>query len=223
MSARETTRGAGQLLVDLGPIIVFVLCFNLLKGERFGFVHDWLGTGPDDAIFIATAAFIVATLLAAGYAWLKTRKVPPVVLVTAVLVVVFGGLTLAFRDEQFIKIKPTIVNLFYASAIFGSMLFGVNVWRMLFSHAFTLPERIWRVLAVRWGLFVIFMAVVNEVLWRTTSTDFWVQSRLFITFPLVILFALANVPITMKHAGQTDDPDPAQSAADVAEQPKAPS
>jgi intracellular septation protein len=210
MSKQETARGAGQILLDLGPIIVFVLTFNVL--QRLGpehALHQLLGTNPAEAIYIATGAFIVATLVAVAYAYIRTRSVPPVLIVTAVLVVAFGGLTLLLHDEGFMKIKPTVVNLFYAAAIFGSMLFGLNVWKLLFRHAFTLPDPVWRTLAVRWGLFFIGMAVLNEVIWRNTSTEFWVNSRLFINFPLVFLFALANIPITMKYAGRETMDEPA--------------
>ncbi|MFZ4120327.1 MAG: inner membrane-spanning protein YciB [Caulobacterales bacterium] len=208
MSKNETARGAGQLLIDLGPIIAFVLSFNVLQRLPADHpVHRLLGSTPSDSIFIATGVFIAATLFAVVYAWFKTRSVPPVLIVTAVLVVGFGGLTLALHDEGFVKIKPTVVNLFYAIAIFGSMLFGHNVWKLLFRHAFTLPDRVWKTLAVRWGLFFILMAVINEAIWRTQTTEFWVNSRLFITFPLVIVFALINLPLTMKYAGQ-DQIDP---------------
>lgn len=204
MSSKETARGAGQILVDLGPIIAFVLTFNVLsRGEAGTGLHAWLGTEPSEAIYIATAVFIAATLIAVAYAWWRTRKVPPVLIVTAVLVVGFGGLTLILHDEGFMKIKPTVVNLFYAAAIFGSMAFGHNVWKLLFSHAFTLPDPIWKTLAVRWGLFFIGMAALNEAIWRTQSTEFWVNSRLFITFPLVFLFAAVNIPITLKYAGKS--------------------
>ena len=200
---KATARGAGQLLLDLGPIIAFVLTFNVMQRlPADNVVHRVLGTAPSESIFIATGVFIAATLIAVAYAWFKTRSVPPVLIVTAVIVVAFGGLTLILHDEGFMKIKPTVVNLFYAGAIFGSMLFGYNVWKLLFSHAFTLPDRVWSILAVRWGIFFVAMAALNEVIWRTTSTEFWVNSRLFITFPLVILFAMVNLPITMKYAGR---------------------
>ena len=216
----DTARGAGQLLMDLGPIIAFVLSFNVLQRLPADHaVHAFLGTAPSESIFVATGVFIVATLIAVAYAWFKTRSVPPVLLVTAVLVVGFGGLTLVLHDEDFMKIKPTVVNLFYAAAIFGSLLFGQNVWKLLFRHAFTLPDRVWGILAMRWGVFFVFMAALNEVIWRTMSTEMWVNSRLFVTFPLVFLFALANLPITLKYAGREtmeDAPAPPPSSSSPA-------
>jgi intracellular septation protein len=210
MSKQETTRGAGQILMDLGPIIAFVLAFNVL--QKLGpdhAIHRLLGTTPADSIFVATGVFIVATLIAVAYAYIRTKSVPPVLIVTAVLVVGFGGLTLVLHNEGFMKIKPTVVNLFYAAAIFGSMLFGLNVWKMLFRHAFTLPDPIWRTLAIRWGLFFVGMAILNELIWRNTTTEVWVNSRLFVSFPLVFLFAMANVPLTLKYAGRETMEEPA--------------
>ncbi len=202
MSAqKDTARGASQLLVDLGPVIVFVVTYNVLNRTR-----------PDDAIFIATGVFIAATLAAIAYAYAKTKKIPPVLIVTGVLVTAFGGLTLFLRDENFMKVKPTFVYLFYASAIFGSLLFRQNIWKLLFRHAFSLPDRIWTILAVRWGAFFVFMAVLNEIIRHTQTTDFWVNSRFFLVFPLIFGFALLNLPITMKHIKSADaEESPASS------------
>lgn len=193
MSAKETARGAGQILLDLGPIIAFVGAFNIFNRSD-----------PENAIYIATAIFMAATALAVFVAWFRTRKVPPVLIVTLVLVIAFGGLTLALHDESLIKMKPTFVYLFYSVAIFGAMAFGHNVWKLLFSHAFILPDRVWKTLAIRWGIFFIGMAGLNEAIRLTQSTEFWVNSRLFIGFPLVALFMLLNLPITLKNVGKTD-------------------
>lgn len=200
----ETARGAGQLLVDLGPVIVFVLSFNLLQRP--------LG---EDAIFWATGLFMAATAIAILYAWLKTRHIPPVLIVTGVLVLVFGGLTIALKNQAFMLLKPVFVYLIYAAAIFGSQLFGANLWKTLFGHAFTLPDRIWRILAWRWGAFFIFMAALSFVfylcvmVWGVMSQEFWVNSRLFVVYPLIFGFALLNVPITMKYIGrESEEPAP---------------
>jgi intracellular septation protein len=197
--AKETAKSAGQLLVDLGPIIVFVAAFNLLGG----------GKNPQ-AIFTATGLFIAATLAAIAFSWWRTKKIPPVLWVTGILVTVFGGLTILLHDENFMKIKPTFVYGFYAFAILGSLfVLKQNIWKLLLSHAFILPDKIWDILAVRWALFFVFMAGVNELIRNTQSTEFWVNSRLFIGFPLVFLFMLVNLPITLKHAGKTTMEDSA--------------
>jgi intracellular septation protein len=191
MGLKETARGAGQIMLDLGPVLVFVVTFNL-----------WNRLDPANAIYGATLVFMAATLALAGRAWALTRTIPPVLLVSGALVVLFGGLTLVLRDETFVKIKPTIVYLFYAAAIFGTMAIGKNVWKLLFGHAFKLPDRIWTILARRWGFFFVAMAAVNEAIRLTQPTDIWVNSRLFVGFPLVLGFMALNLPITLRNIGK---------------------
>jgi intracellular septation protein len=187
--------GANQLLIDLGPIIVFVVAFNVL--QRIDAVKD-------NAVYISTAIFIVATLAAIGYCKFKQGRIPPVLIVTGVIVIAFGGLTLALRDPTFIQIKPTFTYLFYVVAILFSLAIRQNVWKLLFKHAFTLPDRIWTVLALRWAGFFLFQAVLNEVIRQTQSFEFWLNSRPFIVFPLVLAFAAMNTPIMLKHHRERD-------------------
>lgn len=188
--------GANQLLIDLGPIAVFVVAFNVLQR---------IDATKENAVYIATAIFIGATLAAIAWCRFKIGRIPPVLIVTGVLVTCFGGLTLLLHDENYIKIKPTFVYIFYAVAITVSVLIRQNVWRLLFGHIFTLPDRIWTVLALRWAGFFAFQAVLNEMIRQTQTTEFWVNSRLFIVTPLVILFALANTPLVLKHSRDAED------------------
>lgn len=182
--------GVNQLMIDLGPIAVFVVAFNLLQRYE---------PTKENAVYIATAIFIATTLAAIAYCKLKRGRIPPVLLVTGVLVTCFGGLTLLLHDENFIKIKPTFVYLFYAIAITVSVIIKQNVWKLLFRHVFDLPDRIWNVLALRWAALFLFLAGLNEFVRLTQTTEFWVNSRLFIFTPLVVLFALANTPLVLKH------------------------
>jgi len=186
--------GPNQLLIDLGPVALFVVSYNVLQRME---------AYKEEAIYIATGLFMAATIAAIAYCKLKHGRIPPVLIVTGILVTVFGGLTIALHDETFIRIKPTFVYLFYAAAIFFSLFIKQNIWRLLFRHVFTLPDRIWNVLAIRWGLFFVFMAVVNEII-RNQYPDFWVNSRLVVVFPLILIFSFANVPLVLKHS-QTDE------------------
>lgn len=197
--------GANQLLIDLGPIAVFVVAFNLLQRYE---------PTKENAVYIATGIFIAATLAAIGWCKLKQGRIPPVLIVTGVLVTCFGGLTLLLHDETYIKLKPTFVYLFYATAITVSVLIKQNVWKLLFGHIFNLPDRIWTVLAMRWAGFFLFQSVLNEVIRQTQTTEFWVNSRLFIVTPLVLLFALANTPLVLKHNRDPEEqPEPAAPSA----------
>lgn len=186
-AARETAAGGVKILADVGPIALFMIVYNVAYRSR-----------PDDAIFIATGAFIIATLAALAFTWFRERRLSPMLLVTAVIVTIFGGLTLALQDALFIKIKPTIVNLLYAAVIFGGLAVGRNVWKMLFNSVFDLSDRVWRILAVRWGAWFVFLAILNEVIWRNFSEAFWANFKFWGVLPLTVLFAFANVPITMR-------------------------
>lgn len=199
MTDKTASAGASQLLVDLGPIALFVVAYNVLQR---------VPSTKENAVFIATGVFIVATLAAIAYCLVKRGSVPPVLIVTGVLVTIFGGLTIALHDENFIKLKVTVVNAFFAAAIFGSLAIGQNVWRLMFAHAFNLPERIWRIFAIRWGCYYIFMAALNEVLRHSVSTETWVNLR-FIPFALTFIFAAANMPLLLKHTPEDSDSGPA--------------
>lgn len=198
---RAKDSGVNQLMIDLGPIAVFVVAFNLLQRYE---------PTKENAVYIATGIFIAATLAAIAYCKLKRGRIPPVLIVTGVLVTCFGGLTLLLHDENFIKIKPTFVYLFYAAAITVSVIIKQNVWKLLFSHVFNLPDRIWMVLALRWAALFLLLAGLNEYVRLTQTTEFWVNSRLFIFTPLVVLFAIANTPLVLKHNRDDEQaPEPA--------------
>jgi intracellular septation protein len=194
--------GANQLLIDLGPIAVFVVAFNVLQR---------IEATKDNAVYISTAIFIAATLAAIAYCKLKQGRIPAVLLVTGVIVVAFGGLTLLLRDPTFIQIKPTFTYVFYVAAILISLAIRQNVWKLLFGHAFNLPDRIWSVLALRWAGFFAFQAGLNELIRQTQSFEFWLNSRPFIVFPLVLAFAALNTPLVLKHH-RDDEQEPARTA-----------
>ena len=182
--------GASQLAVDLGPIVVFVLSYNLLL--KFTATKD-------NAVFIATGLFIVSTLAAIAWCKWKRGMVPPVLIVVGVLVVIFGGLTIFLHDDNYIKIKPTVLYLFYVVAIVGSLLVGQNIWRLFFQHTFNLPDRIWTILAWRWAGFFLFMAGVNEYMRLSLDTTGYINWRPFVIYPLFLLFGALNTPMVLKH------------------------
>jgi intracellular septation protein len=205
-AGKDTAKAGGQLLVELGPIVTLVAGYNIVKRLPADHaVFATFGGGPADAIYYATAIFMAATFAAIAYTFWRDRKVPPMLMVMGVIVLAFGALTFAFRDPTFIKIKPSIVNGFFALAIFGSLAIGQNVWRLMFRHLFTLPDKVWNTLAMRWGLFFIAMAIFNIVIWQNFSEDFWVNTRPIFSFGLTFLFMAANLPITLKWMGRDND------------------
>ena len=195
-----------KLALDLGPLLVFVLGYfrpqwfapllssvlpaSLLAGEHAG-------------IFTATALFIPAILAALAVSYALTRHLPVMPVVTAVIVIVFGGMTLALQDETFIKLKPTIVYALFAAVLLGGLAFKKPLLGMVLDSVFNLTDEGWRKLTLRWGLFFLAMAVLNEVVWRTQSTTFWVNFKAFGFLPLTILFAMAQLPLLQKYSADT--------------------
>jgi intracellular septation protein len=181
-----------KLALELGPIGVFF--FANARGEWLAEQLPALGQlgGP---LFVATALFIVATLISLVVSLALTRRLPIMPFVTAIVVVVFGGLTLWLHDETFIKMKPTIVNTLFGSVLLGGLLFGKSLLGYVFDSAFHLTDEGWRKLTFRWGLFFFLLAVLNEFVWRNFSTDAWVNFKVFGIMPLTFLFMMTQVPL----------------------------
>jgi intracellular septation protein len=171
-----------KLLIDAGPLVVFFVVFS-----RAG-------------LMTATAVLIGATLVALAASYAIERRIALMPLISAGLVAVFGGLTLWLADETFIKMKPTIVYLLFATALLGGLALGRPFLKTLFQMAFHLTDAGWRILTLRWGAFFVAMAVLNEIVWRNFSTDLWVDLKVFGFLPLTMLFALAQIPLVRRHA-----------------------
>jgi intracellular septation protein len=171
-----------KLALDLGPLVLF-----FIANGRFG-------------IFGATGVFMAATVvaLAAGYA--LTRHVPVMPLVSAIVVLIFGGLTLYLQDETFIKIKPTIIYILFGAILLGGQMMGKPLLAMVFDQVFHLNPEGWRKLTIRWAVFFFALAVLNEIVWRTQTTDAWVAFKVFGFMPLTFIFAAAQYPLLQKYA-----------------------
>jgi intracellular septation protein len=165
-----------KLLVEVGPLAVFFL------------TNYWA-----QDIYRATGAFMVATVISLIASRVLFGRIPVMPLVSGVFVVVFGGLTLWLQDEHFIKMKPTLVNALFASTLFVGLLAGQSLLRFLFGDVFRLTEEGWRKLTLRWACFFVFLAVLNEIVWRTVSTDAWVNFKVFAIMPLTMAFAVSQV------------------------------
>jgi len=176
-----------KLAIELGPLLIF------------------FGTNAAAGIYAGTAAFMAATIVSLVVAWFAYHKVPIMPLVSGVIVLVFGGLTIYLRDETFIKLKPTIVYALFAALLGAGLVWKKPVLELLFGAAFTLTEEGWRKLTLRWGLFFAVMAVVNELVWRNVSTDTWVSFKAFGFLPLTFLFAVLQVPLMQRHGIEPAD------------------
>jgi intracellular septation protein len=191
-----------KFVLDLGPLLLF-----FLANARPGLFEPWLApiipeavaTGERSGIFVATAVFMVAILAALVVSYVLTRRLPVMAVVSAVVVLVFGGATLFFQNETFIKLKPTIIYLLFACTLFGGLIFRKPLLAMVFDQVFHLTDEGWRKLTVRWALFFLALAVLNEIVWRTQSTDTWVTFKVFGVMPLTFIFAALQYPLLMKY------------------------
>ena len=173
-----------KLALELGPLAIF-----FFANSRFGIFH-------------ATAAFMVAIAIALSASWYLTRRLAIMPLVTGIVVLVFGGLTLLLQDETFIKLKPTIVNLLFGSILLGGLAFGRSLLGYVFDSVFQLDDEGWRKLTLRWAIFFIALAALNEFVWRNFSTDFWVSFKVFGMMPITLIFTLSQMPLIMRHSLQ---------------------
>src|ERR1700710_213178 len=170
-----------KLATELGPLVVF-----FIASAKFN-------------LFVATGSFMVAVVVAMTASYVVTRHIPMMALVTGIVVIVFGTLTLVLHDETFIKVKPTIIYGLFAAILGGGLLFGRSFIAIMFDQMFNLTPQGWRTLTLRWAFWFFAMAVLNEVIWRTQSTDFWVNFKVFGMVPLTMLFAITQMPLIKRY------------------------
>ncbi len=182
MSERPPLNSMVKLALDLGPLVLF-----FVANSRFG-------------IFAATAVFMVAVLVALVISYVMTRRLPIMPVVTAIIVVVFGGLTLILHDAIFIKVKPTIIYGLFGAVLLGGLVFNKPLLGVVFDSLFHLSDEGWRKLTLRWAIFFFVLAVLNEIVWRNVSTDVWVTFKVFGVVPLTILFGALQVPLLKRYA-----------------------
>ena len=173
-----------KLTLEIGPLLLF-----FAANARWG-------------IFVATGIFMAAVVVALVASYLVMHRVPVMTIVSALIVVVFGGLTLVLQNDLFIKLKPTIIYLLFAAVLLGGLVFGKPVLELVFDSVFDLTEEGWRKLTVRWGVFFFALAILNEAVWRTQTTDFWVSFKLFGVVPLTFVFAALQYPLLTRHAAK---------------------
>ncbi len=198
-----------KLALEFGPLLVFFGTFNYGR-ELLGIsaIHGLLApvtgaaalAGQGGPILLATAAFMAAIAVAMGASWALTRHVPRMMLFTAVIVAVFGGLTLLLRDATFIKMKPTIVSLVFAAILGFGLLRGRSYLKDLMGETMPLDGTGWLIFTRRWVVFFACMAALNELIWRTQATEIWVAFKTFGFLPLTFLFVLSQWPLLKRHA-----------------------
>jgi intracellular septation protein len=174
-----------KLSLELGPLVLF-----FVANSRWG-------------IFTATAVFMVAVVAALVASYTLLHRVPIMTVVSAVVVLVFGGLTLLLQNDVFIKLKPTIIYLLFFAVLLGGLAAGKPLLAMVFDSVFDLTPEGWRKLTWRWALFFLALAVLNEIVWRTQTTDVWLSFKLFGVVPLTFLFAASQYPLLSRYDAKT--------------------
>lgn len=185
-----------KLALEIGPLLVFF--FGNLRGEWLAEKFPAL-TAIGGPLLIATALFMVATVISLIVSKIVFKHLPVMPFVSGVVVMVFGGLSIWLQDETFIKMKPTIVNTLFGVVLLGGLLFGKSLLGYVFNAAFRLDDEGWRKLTLRWGIFFLFLAVINEIVWRNFSDQFWVNFKVWGTMPITIAFTLSQMPLIMRH------------------------
>jgi intracellular septation protein len=176
-----------KLVLEAGPLVIFFIA------------NSYYG------IFYATGAFMIATVLSLAVSKAKFGRIPIMPLVSGVFVLVFGALTLYLQEDFFIKIKPTIVNLLFATILFGGLFAGHSLLRHLFGEVFHLTDRGWRLLTFRWACFFVFLAILNEIVWRNFSTDFWAGFKLMGVMPITMIFAISQLGLIQRYDASRSD------------------
>ncbi len=178
-----------KLSLELGPLVLFFIINARID------------------IFAATAVFMVAMIISLITTWIIFKKIAVMPLVTGIVVLIFGGLTLYLQDDTFIKIKPTIVNVLFGSILLGGLPFGHSLLKHVFGDVYSLEEGGWSKLSFRWGVFFFVLAIINEIVWRNFSTDFWVMFKVWGIMPITIIFSMFQMPLLSQHALEESESD----------------
>ena len=174
-------------MLELGPLALFFAVYSKL------------------GIFAATGVLMAGVVVTLGVSYAMLRRIPIMPLVTAAIVLIFGSLTLVFHDETLIKIKPTVLYLLFGVALFVGLAIRKPLLKVLFDGALHVTEEGWRILTWRWAFFFLALAILNEIVWRTQTTDLWVKFKTFGFMPLTLLFALAQAPLIMRTEAKEEE------------------
>ena len=170
-----------KLLIDIGPLAVFFVFYT--RGD----------------LKAAILPFMIATIIAVLFSYILEKKIPIMPTVGAAIILIFGGLTIYFDNETFFKMKPTIINLLFAGILYGGIILNKSLLRYLLGAALKLQDRGWDILTKRWIGFFIALAILNEIIWRTQTTDIWVNFKVFGILPITFIFTLTQFSTIKKY------------------------
>ncbi len=170
-----------KLLIDIRPLAVFFIFYT--RGD----------------LKTAILPFMIATIIAVLFSYILEKKIPIMPTVGAVIILIFGGLTIYFDNETFFKMKPTIINLLFAGILYGGIILNKSLLRYLLGAALKLQDEGWDILTKRWIGFFIALAILNEIIWRTQTTDMWVNFKVFGILPITFIFTLTQFSTIKKY------------------------
>ena len=170
-----------KLLIDIGPLAVFFIFYT------------------KSGLQASILPFMIATIIAVIISYILEKKIPIMPTVGAGIVLIFGGLTIYFDNEVFFKMKPTIINLLFSAILYGGIVTKKQLLKILLGAALKLEEEGWRILTNRWIGFFIALAILNEIVWRTQSTDMWVNFKVFGILPITFIFTMTQFPLIKKY------------------------
>ena len=174
-------KNISKLLIDIGPLAVFFIFYT--KGD----------------LKSAIIPFMIATIIAVLFSYIMEKKIPVMPTVGAFIILIFGGLTIYFDNDVFFKMKPTIINLLFALILYGGMIVKKPLLKFLLGAAIKLEDEGWKILTQRWISFFIALAILNEIVWRTQSTDIWVNFKVFGILPITFIFTMTQFPLIKKY------------------------
>ena len=174
-------KSISKLLIDIGPLAVFFIFYSRSDLKS------------------AIIPFMIATIIAVLFSYIMEKKIPVMPTVGAFIILIFGGLTIYFDNEVFFKMKPTIINLLFALILYGGMIVKKPLLKFLLGAAIKLEDEGWKILTQRWISFFIALAILNEIVWRTQSTDIWVNFKVFGILPITFIFTMTQFPLIKKY------------------------
>jgi len=170
-----------KIIIDIGPLAVFFIFYT-----RSGLQASIL-------------PFMVATIISVLFSYMLEKKIPVMPTIGAVIILIFGGLTIYFDNEVFFKMKPTIINFLFAAILYCGILINKSLLKYLLGAALKLEEVGWKILTQRWIGFFIALAILNEIVWRTQSTDIWVSFKVFGILPITFIFTMTQFPLIKRY------------------------
>ena len=170
-----------KLLIDIGPLAIFFYFYS------------------KNGLQASILPFMIATVIAVLFSYIHEKKIPIMPTVGATIVLIFGGLTIYFDNDIFFKMKPTIINLLFAAILYGGVVFKKSLLKYLLGATLQLEEKGWKILTQRWIGFFIALAILNEIIWRTQSTDLWVSFKVFGILPITFIFTMTQFPLIKKY------------------------